>query len=599
MKVLWNEKRPIFPNLLQNIHPGLKDAVIAVPFKLRPENVSSTLAQDFQYQNGILFRRFAIPADSFNGTVFKDHCSIRGCSHKCNYDYDREDYICTCPKLLVLGDNGRTCQTPNDGDNEITDETTDSKSFEGEITSLQVLTSTEKDSEIGNRIGKVNDGEESAVTLVSVPLPNLPSDPTTESIDDVTITTTAANVSDYDTTTPGSEPGDETGDVTSSETVNRDDVTTSRGAGGEDLSTSPPATDVITTDRDITDPVTEDQTDAAENNLEHTTDNKELTTSNAFIHTDVTGVDTLITTDGNEETTTSFSLTDDETSPIRNIRQDVVSLPATKEPGAAKEESTTEATSLVTETDDITSQEPTTVAAPADTSTLEELSQETTTVLEDLTDALMESEEATTTSQDTTQGLEESLNESKEDLDEFDKNSEESEDMIEETDVFTTLPLIIEDDENTNDITTSLPVATTPVFDKTTIRVIKIKSEKPTTTQSPGQEPVTEMISMEVMDDKNAVITVPGMYTIKCNVTETKDLEVTLQRTAAFSFPIRANNSLDFDGIDLSCRETGGRQRGVHLIIDKARVRGDISRIWEDNVRLIVDSLLIEDISPE
>ena len=76
-------------------------------------------------------------------------------------------------------------------------------------------------------------------------------------------------------------------------------------------------------------------------------------------------------------------------------------------------------------------------------------------------------------------------------------------------------------------------------------------------------------------------------------------LEVTLQRTAAFSFPIRANNSLDFDGIDLSCRETGGRQRGVHLIIDKARVRGDISRIWEDNVRLIVDSLLIEDISPE
>ena len=139
------------------------------------------------------------------------------------------------------------------------------------------------------------------------------------------------------------------------------------------------------------------------------------------------------------------------------------------------------------------------------------------------------------------------------------------------------------------------------MLDQTTIKVIKIKSEKQLTTTespSPSDEAVTE-ISMEVMDEKNAVINVPGMYTIKCNVTETKDLEVTLQRTAAFSFPIRANNNIDFDGIDLNCHEVGGRQRGVHLIIDKARVRGDITRIWEDNVRLIVDSLLVEDISPK
>ena len=56
---------------------------------------------------------------------------------------------------------------------------------------------------------------------------------------------------------------------------------------------------------------------------------------------------------------------------------------------------------------------------------------------------------------------------------------------------------------------------------------------------------------------------------------------------------------MDFDGIDLNCHEMGGRERGVHLVIDKAKVRGDISRIWEDNVRLIVDSLLVEDISPK
>ena len=75
--------------------------------------------------------------------------------------------------------------------------------------------------------------------------------------------------------------------------------------------------------------------------------------------------------------------------------------------------------------------------------------------------------------------------------------------------------------------------------------------------------------------------------------------QVTLQRSAAFAFPIRAHNNVDFDGIDLNCHEMGGRERGVHLVIDKAKVRGDISRIWEDNVRLIVDSLLVEDISPK
>ena len=88
------------------------------------------------------------------------------------------------------------------------------------------------------------------------------------------------------------------------------------------------------------------------------------------------------------------------------------------------------------------------------------------------------------------------------------------------------------------------------------------------------------------------------MYTIKCNVTETNNLEVTLRRTAAFSFPLRANNSVDFDGIDLNCQEIGGKERTVHLVINKAKVRGDLTRIFEENVRLIVDSLLIEDISP-
>ena len=60
----------------------LKDAVIAVPFKLRPENITETLSKDFQFQSGILFRRFNIAPDSFNGSIVRDHCEVRGCSHK-------------------------------------------------------------------------------------------------------------------------------------------------------------------------------------------------------------------------------------------------------------------------------------------------------------------------------------------------------------------------------------------------------------------------------------------------------------------------------------------------------------------------------------
>ncbi len=46
-----------------------------------------------------------------------DHCDAKGCSHKCAYDYDIEDYTCTCPKNLALdpADN-RTCVGSLTGD---------------------------------------------------------------------------------------------------------------------------------------------------------------------------------------------------------------------------------------------------------------------------------------------------------------------------------------------------------------------------------------------------------------------------------------------------------------------------------------------------
>lgn len=77
---------------------------------------------------------------------------------------------------------------------------------------------------------------------------------------------------------------------------------------------------------------------------------------------------------------------------------------------------------------------------------------------------------------------------------------------------------------------------------------------------------------MDLKDDHNAVIDISGVYKLVCTVR-------------------------DEDTIDLNCEEMEGAGRRVHLLIDKDKIRGDLNKIWEDNnVRLIVESLLVEDI---
>ncbi len=116
---------------------------MAVPFSIKPTNITATLGQGFQFKKGILFQRFVIARGSFKATSkiilnkllpFKiqmlqrtfhhkflgpvDHCDAKGCSHKCAYDYELEDYRCTCPPNLYLSDDDKTCREA------ITDETT-------------------------------------------------------------------------------------------------------------------------------------------------------------------------------------------------------------------------------------------------------------------------------------------------------------------------------------------------------------------------------------------------------------------------------------------------------------------------------------------
>jgi len=87
----------------------LKEAYIAIPFAIKPANITTAMGNSFKIKKGILFQRFLIAGGSFNASSPVDHCSSKGCSHKCNYDYSLEDYVCTCPPTLQLASDGLTC----------------------------------------------------------------------------------------------------------------------------------------------------------------------------------------------------------------------------------------------------------------------------------------------------------------------------------------------------------------------------------------------------------------------------------------------------------------------------------------------------------
>ena len=106
----------------------LKEAYIAIPFAIKPSNITDAMNKNFKFKKGILFQRFLIAAGSFNSSAPVDHCAAKGCSHKCDYDYDVEDYLCTCPRSLVLDQNEKKCISPEEAATEktvdgITDET--------------------------------------------------------------------------------------------------------------------------------------------------------------------------------------------------------------------------------------------------------------------------------------------------------------------------------------------------------------------------------------------------------------------------------------------------------------------------------------------
>ncbi len=46
----------------------LKEGFVAVPFAISPANVTGTLSDAFEFQQGVLFQKFVIGAGSFKAT---------------------------------------------------------------------------------------------------------------------------------------------------------------------------------------------------------------------------------------------------------------------------------------------------------------------------------------------------------------------------------------------------------------------------------------------------------------------------------------------------------------------------------------------------
>ena len=94
------------------------DPLGVVPFEMRPVNVSEVLNKDFKYRRGVLFEKYPVDENSLHCSSastkkVEDTCAVLNCSHKCGYDYGREEFVCSCPENMTLEPDNNSC-TPSD-----------------------------------------------------------------------------------------------------------------------------------------------------------------------------------------------------------------------------------------------------------------------------------------------------------------------------------------------------------------------------------------------------------------------------------------------------------------------------------------------------
>ena len=569
----------------------IKEAYIAIPYVIKPSNISKTLSDNFQFQKGILFQRFLIATDSFNSSIPADQCSAKGCSHKCDYAYDREEYVCTCPGDLTIHSDGLTCVTElveevADYGGEFTtskyDDEDDYTEFDLTLTNVNVLTTTE-----GNTA--VND-DENIVNRIGI----------TEFI--TTSVTTENNVESVEST--------ETSDIVTGASTDRGNTT---DQVYKDIAGLIPETSVAT----IVPDENMEVTDATEERI--------TTSIRPEIITDIVEV---ITTEGSgltftEETTTQMSDDTETDKRLTTQPQDITEIGVTDQ--------TTKET-LQQSTEEITTETQTVISSKAEeTSEPESTEISTTNKAEDIT---KERKEETTINprseeRNTTDQLRETSTESAS----LEVTSTESE--VELTNINT---------EGT----------TTKVEDNTSIDTLEVTSPETTedmileskreTTETPDVENMTEN-SLEVRTTKNEDITDGTAFTTKAEdneenetteqvegtttesielgsteVTTRKSLDeenmTTTRETPATEVTTDAGTGIyEFDcdapgeveegekELALECKIRNGEKvvekRTVYIVIAKTSIEGDISRIFDDNVRLVVGEVVVEDISPK
>ena len=81
-------------------------------FEITPVDMSQVLIKDFKSRQGVLFDKFPVDEDSFHcsgSRSVEDTCARLDCSHQCGYDYNREQFVCTCPPHLTLTTSHTLC----------------------------------------------------------------------------------------------------------------------------------------------------------------------------------------------------------------------------------------------------------------------------------------------------------------------------------------------------------------------------------------------------------------------------------------------------------------------------------------------------------
>jgi len=113
----------------------------------------------------------------------------------------------------------------------------------------------------------------------------------------------------------------------------------------------------------------------------------------------------------------------------------------------------------------------------------------------------------------------------------------------------------------------------------------------------------TEKIEVTSIEGSAAATTKDESITI---TTENPGLEVTTAIDSGiyeFDCDVTTEEGEGGEDLALECKrrngETGVEKRTVYIVIDQKNVEGDITRIFDENVRLFVKKVVLEDISPK